>query len=68
MGIPIAFHDLETDKQLQFMKEYGIHIAEFPLLSDISASAAADGFFNVVGAPNILKKVHITKMYRPLSC
>ena len=54
MGIPIAFHDLETDRQLLFMKEYGIRIAEFPLSTDISARAAADGFFNVVGAPNII--------------
>lgn len=56
MGIPIAFHDLETDRQLLFMKEYGIRIAEFPLSTDISSRAAADGFFNVVGAPNILRK------------
>ncbi len=55
-GIPIAFHDLETQKQLLFMKEHGIRIAEFPLSTDISARAAADGFFNVVGAPNILRK------------
>ena len=55
MGIPIALHDLETNEQLLFMKEYGIHIAEFPLSTGISARAAANGFFNVVGAPNILR-------------
>lgn len=56
MGIPVAFHDLETHEQLLFMKKYGIHIAEFPLSIDISALAATDGIFNVVGAPNILRQ------------
>ena len=56
MGIPIAFHDLEVDKQLQFMKKYKIRIAEFPLSADISAKATSNGFFNVVGAPNILRR------------
>lgn len=55
-GIPIAFHDLETDSQLSFMKKYGIHIGEFPLSASIAATAAANMFFNVVGAPNILRK------------
>lgn len=56
MGIPIAFHDLETDNQLLFMEKYGIRIGEFPLSADIAAKAAADGVLNVIGAPNILRK------------
>lgn len=56
MGIPVAFHDLETDDQLSFMKKYGIRIGEFPLSTSIAATAAADMVFNVVGAPNILRK------------
>lgn len=56
MSILIAFHDLETVNQLLFMKKHGIRIGEFPLSADIAARSAADGLYNVVGAPNILRK------------
>ena len=55
MCIPIAFHDLETDHQLLFMRKNGIHISEFPLSADIAARASAEGLFNIVGAPNVLR-------------
>lgn len=55
-GIPIAFHDLETNSQLSFMKRHSIRIGEFPLSTSIAATAATDMLFNVVGAPNILRK------------
>ena len=35
-NIPIAFHDVEHDTQLKFMKENGISICEFPLNFDIA--------------------------------
>ena len=55
MSIPIAFHDVETDKQLEFMKRHNIQISEFPLTAYIAAKAAENNFFNLVGAPNILR-------------
>lgn len=56
MSIPIAFHDVETDEQLLFMKKHSINIGEFPLTSNIAAKSADAGFFNIVGAPNVLRK------------
>lgn len=35
-NIPIAFHDVEQESQLKFMKENGIRICEFPLNFDIA--------------------------------
>ncbi len=54
--IPMAFHDIETEAQLEFMQKHNICISEFPLNASIAASASEKGFFNLVGAPNVLKK------------
>lgn len=54
-NIPIAFHDVELEMQLKFMKENGIKICEFPLNLDIAKKAYEQGFYNLVGAPNIMK-------------
>lgn len=54
--IPIALHDVETDDQLLFMKKHNIHIGEFPLTKNVAAKATLAGVFNVVGAPNILRR------------
>lgn len=54
-NIPIAFHDVELEMQLRFMKENGIKICEFPLNLDIAKKAHELGFYNLVGAPNIMK-------------
>lgn len=54
-NIPIAFHDVELEMQLRFMKENGIKICEFPLNLDIAKKAHEQGFYNLVGAPNIMK-------------
>lgn len=53
--IPTAFHDLETPKDLKFMRDLEINIAEFPLNEDIALEAARIGLNSLVGAPNILK-------------
>jgi len=53
--IPIAFHDVEHETQLKFMKKNGISICEFPLNFDIAKKAHEQGFYNLVGAPNIMK-------------
>lgn len=55
-NIPVAFHDVETESQLEFMKKYNICISEFPLNISIAAKASEWGLLNLVGAPNILKK------------
>ncbi len=54
-NIPIAFHDVENETQLKFMKENKISICEFPLNIDIAKKAHEQGFYNLVGAPNIMK-------------
>lgn len=54
-NIPIAFHDVELEMQLKFMKENGISICEFPLNLEIAKKAYEQGFYNLVGAPNIMK-------------
>lgn len=54
-NIPIALHDVECQTQLKFMKENGISICEFPLNFDIAKKAYEQNFYNLVGAPNIIK-------------
>lgn len=53
-GVPVAFHDVETEDQIRFMEQHQIQISEFPLNNPIAAKSAKKGLFNVVGAPNIL--------------
>lgn len=53
--IPIAFHDVELQTQLNFMKKNGIGICEFPLNFEIAQKAHEQGLFNLVGAPNIVR-------------
>lgn len=53
--IPIAFHDVELETQLNFMKKSGIGICEFPLNFEIAQKAHEQGLFNLVGAPNIVR-------------
>lgn len=55
-NIPIAYHDVESEKQLLFMKESNINICEFPLTQYIAQQATKQGFYCLVGAPNIMKK------------
>lgn len=55
-NIPMAFHDIETEAQLEFMKKFKICISEFPLNISIAAKASEKGFLNLVGAPNVLKQ------------
>ena len=53
--IPIAFHDVEVEEQLNFMEMNGIKICEFPLNFEIAKKAQAQGLYTLVGAPNIVK-------------
>lgn len=52
--IPIAYHDVESEKQVDWMISNGIKICEFPLNSCVSEYALKKGLYCVVGAPNVL--------------
>jgi len=55
-NISIAYHDVESDEQLKWMKNNKISICEFPLNLDIAKKAIKQGMYCIVGAPNILKE------------
>lgn len=54
-NISIAYHDVESEKQLQWMKDTGISICEFPLNLNVAQKAIELGMYCIVGAPNIIK-------------
>ncbi len=53
-GIPVASHDDDTKEKLKINKAIGVDISEFPILIDTAKAAQREGFYTVVGAPNIL--------------
>lgn len=55
-NISIAYHDVENEEQLEWMKNNKISICEFPLNLEIAKKAIAQGLYCIVGAPNILKE------------
>lgn len=55
-NISIAYHDVENEEQLNWMKENQIRICEFPLNLDIAQKAIGQGMYSIVGAPNIIKE------------
>ena len=55
MNIPTAFHDVHSEKQLQWMQMHHIKICEFPLNLKIASYASSRGYSCVVGAPNVLQ-------------
>lgn len=54
MNIPIAYHDVESTEQVDWMANKGIQICEFPLSSKIARYAIDNGLHCVVGAPNVI--------------
>ena len=54
-GIPVASHDDDTDGKLAVNKEIGVDISEFPITLETAKSAKKQGFYTVIGAPNILR-------------
>ena len=54
-GIPVASHDDDNDQKLVVNKEIGVDISEFPITLEAAKSAKKQGFYTVVGAPNILR-------------
>lgn len=55
-NISIAYHDVESDQQLIWMKNNKISICEFPLNLSIAKKAIEQGMYCIVGAPNIIKE------------
>jgi alpha-D-ribose 1-methylphosphonate 5-triphosphate diphosphatase len=53
-GIPVASHDDDTEDKLKVNRAIGVDISEFPILIETAKSAKREGFYTVVGAPNIL--------------
>lgn len=53
--IPIAYHDVETVGQVEWMRLQGIKICEFPLSMHIAKKAKESGLWCLVGSPNVLK-------------
>ena len=53
-NIPVAYHDVDNNEQVLWMKNKGLSICEFPLTSSVALKAKEQGLYNVVGAPNIL--------------
>lgn len=56
MKIPLAYHDVESTQQIDWMINNGMQICEFPLREEIAKYATNNGLFCVVGAPNVIKE------------
>lgn len=54
-GMPVASHDDDTEEKLALNKEIGVDISEFPITLEAANSAKKQGFYTVIGAPNILR-------------
>jgi len=53
-NIAIASHDDDTTEKIEFLKQFGATISEFPITIDVARAAKAAGMLTLVGAPNIL--------------
>ena len=53
-NISIASHDDDTVQKVEFMKELGATISEFPITKEVAKEAQKCGMFTMAGAPNIL--------------
>lgn len=54
-GIPVASHDDDSVEKVDFMRNLGVDICEFPITMDTAAHAAELGMHVVGGASNILR-------------
>lgn len=54
-GIAVASHDDDTTEKLALNQSIGVDISEFPITLDTAKAAKAQGFYTVVGSPNILR-------------
>lgn len=54
-GISVASHDDDTGEKLAINRQLGVDISEFPITLEAARLATDQGFYTVVGAPNILR-------------
>jgi len=54
-GIPIASHDDDTDKKVEFFHSLGIEISEFPVTLEAAKKAKELGMIISMGAPNVVR-------------
>ena len=54
-NIPVASHDDDTETKLALNREIGVDISEFPITLAAAKLAKEQGFYTVVGSPNILR-------------
>lgn len=52
--IPLAYHDVETEEQVDWMISNNFKICEFPLSDHVARHAIKSGLYCVVGAPNVI--------------
>lgn len=52
--IPLAYHDVETEDQVDWMLSNNFTICEFPLSNHVAKHAMRHGLYCVVGAPNVI--------------
>ena len=53
-NVPLAYHDVDNNSLIDWMKENNIRICEFPLDIDTAKYSISNKLYNVVGSPNIL--------------
>lgn len=54
LKVPLAYHDVNSTEQIDWMMENQISICEFPLTSEIAEYATSQGLCTIMGAPNIV--------------
>ena len=54
LGIPMAYHDVDSTEQVEWMRNNNIKICEFPLSAAIAQYAFENNLYTIVGAPNIV--------------
>jgi len=52
--ISVASHDDDSIEKLEFMKDLGIRISEFPLNLEVAREAKKKGLYTIAGAPNLM--------------
>ena len=53
-NIAIASHDDDSVEKIDFVKELGASISEFPITADVARAAQKEGMLTIAGAPNVL--------------
>lgn len=53
-NIAIASHDDDSVEKIDFVKELGASISEFPITADVARVAQKEGMLTIAGAPNVL--------------